>query len=70
MNKSQIIDLLKDGAYLDSAQQRFYHSSFIRKGWRAMTWQNISFSAAQTALKGTKYEVAYNDGIYKSKTIN
>jgi hypothetical protein len=70
MNSTQIIALLKDGAYLDSAQQRFYHSSFIRKGWRAMTWQNISFSAAQTALKGTDYEVEYNDGIFKSKTVN
>jgi hypothetical protein len=70
MNKSQIIHLLKDGAYLDSAQQRFYHPSFIRKGWRAMTWQNISFSAAETALKGTEYEVEYNDGVLKSKTSN
>ena len=70
MNSTQIIALLKDGAYLDSAQQRFYHPSFIRKGWRAMTWQNISFSAAQTALKGTDCEVEYNNGIFKSKTIN
>ena len=70
MNKLQIIALLKDGAYLDSANKRFHHPSFVRKGWRAMTWQNISFSAAETALKGTDHEVEYNNGIYKSKAFN
>jgi hypothetical protein len=70
MNKLQIIALLKDGAYLDSANSRLHHPSFVRKGWRAMTFLNISFSAACTALKGSEHEVGYNNGIYKSKSFN
>jgi hypothetical protein len=67
MNKSKIIELLKDGAYLDSTNKRFYHPSFIRKGWRTMSFFDISFSAARTALNGTDYEIEDNNGIWKSK---
>jgi hypothetical protein len=45
MNKLQIIALLKDGAYLDSANSRLHHPSFVRKGWRAMTFLNNGASA-------------------------
>jgi hypothetical protein len=70
MNKLQIIELLKDGAYLDSNNNRFYHKSFVRKGFRAMTFFNISFSAAYSALKGTEHEIDYKNGVYKSKAFN
>jgi len=51
MNKNKIIELLQNGAYLNSAENRFYHHSF-RKGYRAMKSSDISFMAAQNALRG------------------
>jgi hypothetical protein len=49
MNSQKILDLLLDGAYLNSTEYKFYHPSF-RKGWRKMSSSNISFSAAETKL--------------------
>ena len=46
MNKDKIIELLKDGAYFDLLNEKFFHPSF-RKGWRKMTSGNISWQAAQ-----------------------
>jgi hypothetical protein len=50
MNSQRILDLLLDGAYLNSAEYKFYHPSF-RKGWRKMSSHNISFSAAESKLR-------------------
>jgi hypothetical protein len=50
MNKAKILELLADGAYLNSKEDRFYHPSF-RKGYRAMRNSDISFMAAQNALR-------------------
>jgi hypothetical protein len=63
MNKVKILELLADGAYLNSKEDRFYHPSF-RKGYRAMTWTNISFAAAQKAL-GSKLAYDPETTIYK-----
>lgn len=50
MNKAKILELLADGAYLNAKECRFYHQSF-RKGYRAMRSSDISFMAAQKALR-------------------
>ena len=50
MNKAKFIELLKDGASMDVLADKFYHPSF-RKGWRKVTSGNISWLAAQTALR-------------------
>jgi hypothetical protein len=50
MNSQTILDLLLDGAYLNSTEWKFYHPSF-RKGWRKMSSSNISFSAAESKLR-------------------
>jgi hypothetical protein len=50
MNSQKILDLLLDGAYLNSTEYKFYHPSF-RKGWRKMSSNNISFSAAESKLR-------------------
>ena len=50
MNSQTILDLLLDGAYLNSAEYKFYHPSF-RKGWRKMSSNDISFSAAESKLR-------------------
>ena len=49
MNKAKIVELLRDGAYLNIAEGRFYHPSF-RKGYRALQVSNISFAAAEKVL--------------------
>ena len=48
MNKAKIVELLRDGAYLNIAEGRFYHPSF-RKGYRALQVSNISFAAAENS---------------------
>lgn len=63
MNKDKIIELLNDGAYLNSTEQKFYHPSF-RKGYRKMRWSDISFSAAHNAL-GKKLSYNEETTIYK-----
>jgi hypothetical protein len=50
MNSQAILELLLDGAYLNSTEYKFYHPSF-RKGWRKMSSSNISFSAAEKQLR-------------------
>ena len=50
MNKDTIIALLKDGAYFNSTEDRFYHPSF-RKGYRKMHSSDISFMAAKRVLR-------------------
>ena len=50
MNSQTILDLLLDGAYLNSTEWKFYHSSF-RKGWRKMSSGNVSFSSAESKLR-------------------
>ena len=44
MNRDKIIALLEDGAFFDWRNQQFFHPSF-RKGWRKMTFSNISWQA-------------------------
>jgi hypothetical protein len=63
MNKAKIIELLQDGAYFNSRENKFYHPSF-RKGWRKMRWTDISWQAAERALYGQLVEV---DNICKIK---
>lgn len=63
MNKDKIIELLKDGAYFDSREDKFFHPSF-RKGWRKMRWTNISWAAAERALHG---QLTNENRIYKIK---
>ena len=46
MNKDKMIELLEDGAYFDSLDDKFFHPSF-RKGWRKITSSNISWQAAE-----------------------
>jgi hypothetical protein len=50
MNSQAILELLLDGAYLNSTEYKFYHPSF-RKGWRKMSSSNISFAAAEKQLR-------------------
>jgi hypothetical protein len=50
MNSQAILELLLDGAYLNSTEYKFYHPSF-RKGWRKMSSSNISFVAAEKQLR-------------------
>lgn len=50
MNSQAILELLLDGAYLNSTEYKFYHPSF-RKGWRKMSSSNISFAAAESKLR-------------------
>ena len=50
MNSQAILELLLDGAYLNSTEYKFYHPSF-RKGWRKMCSSNISFAAAEKQLR-------------------
>ena len=49
MNKAKLIELLKDGAAFDTKEEKFYHPSF-RKGWRKLTYSNISWRAVQYEL--------------------
>lgn len=63
MNKDKIVELLKDGAYLNSSEGRFYHPSF-RKGYRAMRMTNISFIAAGRVL-GSELQYNADTQIYK-----
>lgn len=49
MNRDRIVELLRDGAYLNLDEDRFYHPSF-RKGYRKMYSSDISFIAAQRLL--------------------
>jgi len=55
MNRDQMIALLEDGAYYDSKEEKFFHSSF-RKGWRKIKRTNISWYAVERAhgVWGTK----------------
>lgn len=46
MNKDAIVNLFNDGAYFDGKESKFYHPSF-RKGWRKMTYSDISLIAAE-----------------------
>jgi hypothetical protein len=50
MNKDKFIELLRSGASMDVLNSKFYHPSF-RKGWRTVTGGNISWQAAQKALR-------------------
>jgi hypothetical protein len=50
MNSQKILELLLDGAYLNSTERKFYHPSF-RKGWRTLSCNDVSFSAAQSKLR-------------------
>ncbi len=71
MNKDKIIELLKDGAWLDTKEDKFFHPSF-RKGWRKMTLSNISFSAAFRELyHNQKIQMLDENekGIYKIRGI-
>lgn len=63
MNKDKILELLANGAYLHSLENRFYHPSF-RKGYRAMHSNNISFIAAQRVL-GSRLQLNTETMIYK-----
>jgi hypothetical protein len=49
MNKAKLIELLKDGAVFDTNEEKFYHSSF-RKGWRKLTYSNISWQSVRHEL--------------------
>ena len=49
MNKAKLIELLKDGAVFDTKEEKFYHPSF-RKGWRKLTYSNISWRAVHYEL--------------------
>lgn len=49
MNKDIIVALFNDGAYFNGKENKFYHPSF-RKGWRKMTYSNISLIAAERVL--------------------
>ena len=46
MNKATILQLLEDGAYLNSGTSQFMHPSF-RKGWRKMSSSSISWQAVE-----------------------
>jgi hypothetical protein len=65
MNKDKIIALLEDGAFFDRKNDQFFHPSF-RKGWRKMTFSNISWQAVMRLHDefGTK-RLQEIDGIYK-----
>ena len=63
MNKAKIIELLQNGAYFDSRESKFFHPSF-RKGWRKMKWTDISWAAAERALRGKLVE---EGRVYKIK---
>ena len=65
MNRDKIIALLEDGAYLNVATYQFFHPSF-RKGWRTLTFGNISWCAAER-VHGTfgTGRLTYNDGIIR-----
>ncbi len=64
MNKQKIIELLEDGAYLNSGTDQFVHSSF-RKGWRKLRESNISWQAVERehGIWGTKRLIC-EDRIY------
>lgn len=49
MNKDKIVEFFNDGAYFNSSENKFYHPSF-RKGWRKMTFTDISLIAAERVL--------------------
>jgi hypothetical protein len=71
MNKDKIIELLKDGAWLDTKEDKFFHPSF-RKGWRKMTSSNISFKAAFRELYHNQQIQMLDEnekGIYKIRGI-
>jgi hypothetical protein len=55
MNKAKLIELLETGATFDHKEQKLFHSSF-RKGWRKMTYSNISWQAVvrEHGMFGTK----------------
>ena len=65
MNRDKIIALLEDGAFFDRKNDQFFHQSF-RKGWRKMTFSNISWWAVMRLHGdfGTK-RLQEIDGIYK-----
>jgi len=65
MNRDKIIALLEDGAFFDRKNDQFFHPSF-RKGWRKMTFSNISWWAVMRlhGIYGTK-RLQEIDGIYK-----
>ena len=65
MNRDKIIALLEDGAFFDWKNYKFFHPSF-RKGWRKMSWTDISWSAVERlhGKFGTKRLQEF-DGIYK-----
>jgi hypothetical protein len=50
MNKDKIIELFRTGGSFSVREGKFYHPSF-RKGWRKMTFSNISLQAAEKALQ-------------------
>jgi hypothetical protein len=50
MNKHLIKALLKDGAYLNISENRFYHPS-IPNGYRIMKKDNIFFLGAKRILR-------------------
>ena len=66
MNKDKIIELFKNGAYFNSAENRFYHPSF-RKGFRTMYFSDISFIAAKRVLNN---QLVYNAETTISKLAN
>jgi hypothetical protein len=63
MNRDKIIELLEDGAYLNSNTNQFFHPSF-RKGWRKMKDTDISWMAVERVHNrfGTN-RLIDNDGI-------
>jgi hypothetical protein len=65
MNRDKIITLLEDGAFFDRKNDQFFHPSF-RKGWRKMTFSNISWQAVMRLHDefGTN-RLQEIDGIYK-----
>jgi hypothetical protein len=65
MNKAKMIELLESGAYFDHKEGKFFHPAF-RKGFRKITWTNISWQAVQRehGIFGTKRLVEENN-IYR-----
>lgn len=66
MNKAKMIELMEDGAYYDSRAEKFFHSSF-RKGYRSISFGNISWMAVQRAhgAWGTNRMQRDDNGVYR-----
>ena len=63
MNKDKMIELLEDGAYFDSLDEKFFPPSF-RKGWRKITSGNISWWAVKSHYRNSSRLVSTEKLVY------